>query len=80
MRYREESCAANGDTVDVVPDHDPEWLEIVDDVTFVMEKAQECDIPTRGIPSSSRKAKRKHEAEPATPRKKSTGRAVGSKD
>ena len=60
------------------PDHDAKWLEIVEDVTLVMENAQNCDIP--GMPSPSRGAKRKREPEPATPRKQSTAKrsATGS--
>ena len=26
-----------------LPDHDVEWLKTVNDVTFVMERAQDCD-------------------------------------
>ena len=76
-RYREENGTADG--ASAIPDHDPEWLKTIKDVTFVMESAQHCNIPTRGAPSPSRTAKRKHEAEPATPRKKSTVRATRSK-
>ena len=52
---------------DDLPDHDAEWLKIVNDVGFVMEQAQNCDIPTRGMPSPSRKGKRKYQEDPTTP-------------
>lgn len=55
---------------DDLPDHDPEWLKIVDDVAFVMKKAQACDTPTRGASNPGRGAKRKRETKPPTPRKK----------
>ena len=55
---------------DNLPDHNVEWLKTVNDVTFVMERAQHRDIPTRGMPSPSCKVKRKRETEPVTPRKK----------
>ena len=61
------------------PDHDADWLEIVRDVTSVMEKAQNCDVPTRGMPSPGRGAKRKREPEPAAPRKKSASRSTSSR-
>lgn len=55
-----------------LPDHDPEWLKIVNDVAFVMRKAQDSRVPNRGMPSPSRRMKRKREAEPSTSRKRST--------
>lgn len=84
-RYREGEksvrCAnaeAAGITAnfDDLPDHDTEWLKIVDDVVFVMEKAKDCNIPTRGPSSPSRRTKRKRDPEPSTPRKKSAVRAA----
>ena len=41
--------------------HDARWLNVVNDVAFVMQKAQDCDIPTRGVSSPSRGGKRKHQ-------------------
>ena len=78
-RYLEEENArrikaeAAGVTVnfdDFPPDHDAEWLKIVEDITFVMEMARDCDITARGQPSPSRRVKRKRDPEPPTPRKK----------
>ena len=43
--------------------HDSKWLELVKDLTFVMEKAQGC-----GIPAPEGKRKRQHD--PADSRKK----------
>lgn len=60
---------AAGD-LNVLPDYDPEWLRIVEDVVFVIGKAQDCDIPTRGTPTPGRTVKRHHETEPNTPRKR----------
>ena len=60
---------------DDLPDHDAEWLDIVNDVAFVMDKAQNCDVPTRGMPSPGCRTKRKLETEPSTPRKKPTVRS-----
>ena len=54
-----------------LPDHDAEWLNTVNDVAFVMRGALKCDVPTRGVSSPSHRVKRKREAEPTTPRKKS---------
>ncbi|KAF9779415.1 hypothetical protein BJ322DRAFT_1113226 [Thelephora terrestris] len=55
---------------DDLADHDPEWLRVVDDLSFVMAKAQDCDVPKRGMSTPSRRAKRNREAEPDTPRKR----------
>ena len=63
-----EAAGATGN-LDDLPDHDGEWLKIVNDVAFVMRKAQESQVPGRGTSSSSQ-AKRKREMEPPTPRKK----------
>ena len=51
-------------------DHNPEWLNIVNDVAFVMKQAQGCSVPTRGAPSPSHRTKRKREVEPSASRKK----------
>jgi hypothetical protein len=59
---------------DDLPDHDTEWLKIVGDVTFVMEKAQRCDIVKGKAP-----AKRKRETGPTTPRKKSKAKTASRK-
>ena len=47
---------------DDLPDHDAQWLDIVNDVTFVMSKAQHCDIPRPG-----RGGKRKRQNDSVTP-------------
>ena len=84
-RYREEENArrikaeaagviANFD--DFPPNHDTEWLKIVEDVAFVMEMARNCDIPTRGQPSPSRRTKRKRDPEPTTPQKRTATRTT----
>ena len=46
--------------------HDVEWLKIVNDVAFVMQNARGCEIPTRGMPSPSRKGKRKYQEDSGT--------------
>lgn len=51
-----------------LPDHDADWLRVVNDVAFVMGKARDSDIPAKAT-------KRKREAEPSTPRRKSKTRA-----
>ena len=56
--------------LDVLSTHDPEWLRIVKDVAFVIEKAQDCDIPTRAVSTPSRRAKRRRDPQPNTPRKR----------
>jgi len=70
-RSLEEKGAAGGVNTNI-PHHDPEWLKVVEDVAFVMEKARGCKVPTRGVPSTDRTAKRKRETEPADSRKKAT--------
>ena len=72
-------AAGNTKTLGNLPDHDAEWLKIVNDIAFVMQKAQDSEVPTRGMPSPSRKAKRKHEVEPSTPRKRSASLRTRSK-
>ena len=62
--------------LDDLPTHDPEWLRIVRDVEFVMNKAQDCIIPTRAASTPSRRGKRRHDAPADAPRKK---RAVSPK-
>lgn len=71
---RRTEAKATGVTArfDDLPDHDAEWLEIVKDVAFVMRRAQGSEVPTKGLPSPSRRVKRKRETEPIAPRKKST--------
>ena len=56
---------------DNLPDHDPEWSRIVDDVAFALGKAQACSIPGRGVSTPSHRAKRQRETEPTPSRKKS---------
>jgi hypothetical protein len=55
-----------------LPDHDTKWSELVKDLTFIMENAQNCDIPTP-------KEKRKRGHEPASPRKKTKRSRTRSK-
>ena len=64
---------------DDLPDHDPKWLEVVSDVVLVMENAQDSEIPAQGMPSPSRRTKRKREPEPAAPRKRSVVRTASSR-
>ena len=47
-----------------LPDHDIKWLKVVNDVAFVMQKARDCAIPTRGVPSPSCRGKRKCQEDP----------------
>jgi hypothetical protein len=61
-----------------LPGHNMEWLKIVDDLAFVMEKAQVCDIPGREMQSPSGGVKRKRETESVATRKKAV-RASSSK-
>ena len=44
-----------------LPDHDAKWLKVVNDVAFVMQRARDCAIPARGVPSPSRRGKRKRQ-------------------
>ena len=44
-----------------LPDHDVKWLKVVNDVAFVMQKARDCAIPTRGVLSPSHRGKRKRQ-------------------
>ena len=70
-RIAEATVAGATPNLDSLPTHDPEWLRIVQDVAFVMDKAQGCDIPTRAASIPSRTAKRNRDpAQPNTPRKK----------
>ena len=65
-RARQVEAEAGGVTAtfDDLPDHDAGWLNIVNDVAFVMQKARDCAIPARGAPSPSRGGKRKREEDP----------------
>ncbi|KAF9777388.1 hypothetical protein BJ322DRAFT_1025784 [Thelephora terrestris] len=65
------------ETSDGLPEHDADWLRIVEDFTFVMEKAR-SDI-SEGMPGPSCGPKRKREQEPATPRKKPAARSTSSR-
>jgi hypothetical protein len=81
-RARRAKAEAAGVTAsfDDLPDHDAEWLSIVNDVAFVMQKARDSAIPTRAMPSpapptratpdSSRK--RKRQEGPVTPQRVQT--------
>ena len=75
--HRIESTVAGATpNLDDLLTHDPEWLRIVRDLAFVIDKARDCDIPTRAASTPSRRAKRPHDAQPNTPRKR---RAVSPK-
>ena len=65
-RRAEANAAGITANFDDLPDHNAEWLNIVNDVAFVMQKARDSDIPTRGAPSPGRKGKRKHQDDSAT--------------
>ena len=77
-KSRQTEAAAAGN-FDNLPDHNAEWLKIVNDIAFVMRKAQDSQVPGRGALSSSHGAKRKREAEPPTPRKKSAASRTRSR-
>lgn len=53
MKGQKEARRAEAETAGVVanfddlPDHDAKWLSIVNDVAFVMRKAQDSTVPTR---------------------------------
>ena len=53
---------------DDLPDHDAEWLNIVNDVAFVMQKARDSTIPARKTVTSGSgsREKRKRQEEPET--------------
>jgi len=68
----EAEAAGAATSFDDLPDHDAEWLKIVNDVAFVMRKAQDSQIPGRGMSGSSSGVKRKREVEPPVARKRST--------
>ena len=70
VRRIDASAAGISPNFDDLPDHDPAWLNVVNDVALVMKQAQGSTVPTRGMPSPGRRTKRKHEVEPSTPRKK----------
>ena len=50
-----------------LPAHDAQWLDIVNDVAFVMLKARDCGLPGREVSSPGRRAKRKRQKDGATP-------------
>lgn len=60
-RQVEAETAGGTAKFDDLPDHDAEWLGIVNDVAFVMQKARNCNIPTRGMPGPGREGKRKRQ-------------------
>lgn len=76
---RLEGAAAGTSNLDDIPDHDVQWLKIVEDVTFVLEKAELCDASTRGMATPSRRAKRRRETEPETPQKKPAAKAASKR-
>ena len=51
-RAEAEATGAAGSFADL-PDHNAEWLRIVNDVAFVMQKAQDSQVPGRGIDRKS---------------------------
>jgi len=81
VRYLEEQRTVRSITAaaaqatpnfDDLPEYDVKWLNVVNDLTFVMGKAQGCGVPARGAPAPSRGTKRSRETALDTPRKKST--------
>lgn len=60
-RQAEAKAAGTAANFDGLLDHNADWLDIVNDVAFVMRKARDCNVPTRGMPSPSRGAKRKRQ-------------------
>ena len=77
-RAEAEATGAAGSFADL-PDHDAEWLKIVNDVAFVMQKAQGSQVLGRGMSGPSNGTKRKHEVEPPTTRKRPTGSRTRSR-
>ena len=65
-RRAEAEAGGVATNFDDLPDHDAGWLSVVNDVTFVMQKARDCIIPTRGAPSPSRGGKRKRQEDLVT--------------
>ena len=67
-RARRSEAGASGVTATFVdiPDHDAGWLNIVNDVAFVMQKARDCPVPARGTSSPSRAGKRKRQEDSVT--------------
>ena len=66
-----EAAGASGSFNDLL-DHNTEWLKIVNDLAFVMEKARDSQIPGRAKSGASTGVKRKREMEPPATRKRST--------
>ena len=77
-RAEAEATGAAGSFADL-PDHDAEWLKIVNDVAFVMQKAQGSQVLGRGMSGPSNGTKRKREVEPPTARKRPTGSRTRSR-
>ena len=63
-RQAEAKAVGTVTNFDGLSDHDADWLNIVNDVAFVMQKARDCRVPTRGMPSPSRGGKKKHQGDP----------------
>ena len=58
-----------------LPDHDPKWSSIVDDLTLVLELAQGWPVPGDGAPHTTavtpiRKKRAAEQGEISSPRKK----------
>ena len=62
-----------------LPAHDAQWLDIVNDVAFVMLKARDCSLPGREVSNPNRRAKRKHQEDAETPQQVAAVRRRRSK-
>lgn len=69
-RRIEATVAGAAPNLNDLPAYDPEWLRIVQDIAFVIGKAQDCDIPTRAASTPSRRVKRRNDSQSNTPRKR----------
>ena len=65
-RRVEADAAGVAANFDDLPDHDAEWLSIVKEVTFVIQKARDSAIPIREPSSSRCGGKRKRQEDPVT--------------
>lgn len=63
LKGQKEAGVSNG-----IPDHDADWLRVVNDVAFVMRKARDSDIPVKAT-------KRKREVDSSAARKNVRKRA-----
>ena len=64
-----EAAGASGGFDDLL-DHNAEWLKIVNDLAFVMQKARDSQVPGRATSGASTGVKRKRETEPPATRKR----------